>query len=67
VADYRAVPEGGSRYQLIDGDLIVAPAPNRFHQKICRNLQFQIMRYLEDHPIFPGLTIHLHRVFNAGL
>jgi Uma2 family endonuclease len=37
VADYRATPEG-SRYQLIQGDLIMAPAPNLHHQRIARNL-----------------------------
>ncbi len=35
--DYRATPEG-SRYQLVEGELIMAPAPNRFHQRIVANL-----------------------------
>ena len=51
VEDYRSVPEGGPRYELIEGQMIMAPAPNRLHQKISRNLQFLIMRYLEEHPI----------------
>ena len=51
VAHYRSVPEGGPRYQLINGDLIVAPAPNRLHQKVSRNLQYQISHYLEGNPI----------------
>jgi hypothetical protein len=28
------------RYQLINGDLFMAPAPNRFHQDISRTIQF---------------------------
>jgi hypothetical protein len=32
--DYRAMPETGPRYQLIEGDLIMSPAPNRYHQDI---------------------------------
>ncbi len=35
--DYRATPEG-SRYQLVEGELIMAPAPNRFHQEIITSL-----------------------------
>ena len=38
VDDYRALPEGPPHYQLIDGELIVAPAPNRRHQVIARNV-----------------------------
>ena len=37
VEDYRATPEG-SRYQLVEGELLMAPAPNRFHQRIITNL-----------------------------
>ena len=36
--NYKLLPETGPRYQLIQGDLYVAPAPNRFHQEISRNL-----------------------------
>jgi Uma2 family endonuclease len=34
VDDYLALPEDGRRYQLIDGDLVMAPAPLRYHQRI---------------------------------
>lgn len=37
VEDYRATPEG-SRFQLVEGELIMAPAPNLHHQRIVRNL-----------------------------
>lgn len=36
VEDYRATPEG-THYQLVAGDLIMAPAPNLHHQRIVRN------------------------------
>ena len=29
----------------------MAPAPNRFHQEISRNLEFSLMKYLEEHPV----------------
>ena len=51
VDDYRALPETGPRYQLIEGDLYMAPAPNRFHQDISRNLQFELHTYLKTNPI----------------
>jgi len=49
--DYRAMPETGPRYQLVEGDLIMAPAPNRYHQDISRNLEFLLLKYLEKHPV----------------
>jgi len=49
--DYYSLPEYGPRYQLIEGELYIAPAPNRFHQEISGNLEYLFKRYLEDHPI----------------
>jgi Uma2 family endonuclease len=51
VENYRLLPETGPRYQLIQGDLYMAPAPNRFHQEISRNLQFELHSYLKGNPI----------------
>ena len=51
IAEYKLLPETGPRYQLIEGDLYMAPAPNRYHQSISRNLGYILMRYLEEHPI----------------
>jgi Uma2 family endonuclease len=50
VADYLATPEGG-RFQLIEGELIMAPAPRLHHQKILWNLSQIFARYLADHPL----------------
>ena len=33
------------------GDLYMAPAPNRFHQEISRNLQFELHSFLKRNPI----------------
>ena len=49
--DYRALPEGGQRYQLIEGDLYMSPSPNRFHQDISLNIAVIIANYLGSHPI----------------
>jgi Uma2 family endonuclease len=50
VEDYRLLPETGPRYQLIEGDLFMAPAPNRFHQDIVGNLYQMLRTYLSKHP-----------------
>ena len=36
-ADYAALPEG-AKYQLVEGDLVMSPAPDRRHQDIVREL-----------------------------
>lgn len=51
VENYKLLPETGPRYQLIEGDLYMAPAPNRFHQDISRNLEFILLDYLRHHPV----------------
>ena len=51
VEDYRLLPDGGPRYQLIEGDLFMAPAPNRYHQDISLNITLILGKYLERHPI----------------
>ena len=51
VAEYRNLPETGPRYQLIEGDLYMSPAPNRFHQDISRNLVVILANYLAANPI----------------
>ena len=32
--EYRTFPENGRQYQVIDGDLIMSPAPKTRHQEI---------------------------------
>lgn len=51
VDDYRSLPDTGPRYQLIEGDLIMAPAPNRFHQDISGNIYYLLRAYLERQPL----------------
>ena len=46
VLDYYALPEG-SPYQLIEGELIMTPAPTRHHQSISRNLEFLILNHVK--------------------
>ena len=49
--EYRAMPETGPRYQLIQGELIMSPSPSRFHQDISRNLLVILVSWLKENPI----------------
>jgi Uma2 family endonuclease len=51
VEDYRMLPETGPRYQLIEGDLQMAPTPNRYHQDISGNIFGILFVYLKKHRI----------------
>ncbi len=42
--DYLKLPEG-SPYQLIEGELIMSPSPNSYHQTISKNLEFILIGY----------------------
>ena len=49
VADYRAMPAGPPYYQLVEGELIMAPSPNSFHQDIALNIAFLLRQYVLKH------------------
>lgn len=36
--DYRAIPPDGKRYELLDGEVHVTPAPSPFHQRLVLRL-----------------------------
>ena len=47
-AEYAALPPDGRRWELIDGEFEVTPAPAPRHQTVSRHLQFELMRALEE-------------------
>jgi Uma2 family endonuclease len=49
VADYRAMPEGPPHYQLVEGELVMAPSPGSFHQNIAGNLYFLLRQHVTRH------------------
>ncbi len=55
-ADYLELPDDGKRYEILDGELAVTPAPVLQHQRVSRRIQ----RLLEDH-----LTVAGGEVFDA--
>lgn len=42
--DLESVPDDGHRYELIDGALIVSPAPRVLHQRVL----FRLTRFLDE-------------------
>ncbi len=49
--DYAALPSDGKRYEIIEGDLFVSPAPKPKHQEVIVNLCRILGVYLQDYPI----------------
>jgi Uma2 family endonuclease len=52
----RSLPDDGSRYELIDGALLVSPAPTWRHQRAVRALLIAIQSYCEQHHLGEALT-----------
>jgi Uma2 family endonuclease len=61
--DYALIPVGAPNYQLIEGDLVMAPSPSSFHQEILQNLSRIIGNHLQTHPLgkifVAPLDVHL--------
>jgi Uma2 family endonuclease len=57
--DYAAIPPDGKRYELLDGEVYVTPAPSPRHQWVSKKLQRQLEDYFEQRGI--------GRVFNAPI
>lgn len=49
--DYAALPDDGRRYQILDGELYVTPAPNRLHQKVSANLCAALHAHVRRHAL----------------
>ncbi len=47
--DYKSLPESmEKRYELLDGDLLMVPAPTITHQRISRNLEVRLHEYCQQ-------------------
>jgi Uma2 family endonuclease len=47
----RALPDDGNRYEVIDGELFVTPAPSFSHQRAVRELTLLVAPYVRDHGV----------------
>jgi Uma2 family endonuclease len=45
-ADWLGLPDDARLYEIIDGELLVSPPPGILHQRISRELEFQILQHL---------------------
>ncbi|MCK4618283.1 Uma2 family endonuclease, partial [Candidatus Aerophobetes bacterium] len=46
--DYKSLPESETkRYELIEGELIMVPSPNEYHQRISGRLEFILRAFVE--------------------
>lgn len=50
-ADYAQLPDNGMRYEVIEGDLYMSPAPRTVHQRIIAMLHGYLWEYLKQRPI----------------
>ena len=48
VDEVLAFPSDGNRYELVDGELLVTPAPGPVHQHVVSRLQTYISAYLDE-------------------
>ena len=51
----RALPDDGNRYEVIDGELFVTPAPSVFHQRAVLELVYLVGPYVKAHGIGEAL------------
>ena len=46
--DLASAPDDRLRYEILDGELLVTPAPSLVHQRVSRRLQRQLERFFES-------------------
>ncbi len=55
--EYTALPDDGNRYEIINGELKMTPAPKISHQEISLNIEYEIRTHIKKH--------NLGKVFDA--
>ena len=45
--EYACFPADGQRHEVVDGEHIVNPAPDTYHQTLSRRIQFQLYTQIE--------------------
>lgn len=50
-ADYARLPDNGMRYEVIEGELFMSPAPRAIHQEMIINLVIELGLYLRTHKL----------------
>lgn len=47
-ADYRALPDDGTRYELVEGELRIMPSPTTSHQTVVLNLAVKLKTFTKE-------------------
>ncbi|RMD92128.1 MAG: Uma2 family endonuclease, partial [Calditrichaeota bacterium] len=47
--DYRNLPDNGARYEILAGELLMSPSPNRIHQYVLLKLAKYLDEFAERH------------------
>jgi Uma2 family endonuclease len=64
--DYRAIPDDGRRYELIEGEIRILPGPTTDHQRISRNLGFLLHQHVLDHGLGEILSSPIDVILDRG-
>ena len=64
-AERDELPDDGNRYEVIDGELFVTPAPSLTHQEAVLRLSRLIADYLENEPVGYAVVAPADVVFSA--
>jgi Uma2 family endonuclease len=54
------------RYELLDGDMIMVPAPTTSHQRVSRNLGFLLLQFVREHRLGEIFLAPVDVVFGQG-
>lgn len=46
-SEYARLPDDGNRYEVLDGEVLVTPAPSPHHQKVILRLAVRLLEYVE--------------------
>lgn len=46
-SEYARLPDDGNRYEVLDGEVLVTPAPSPHHQILIRRLLIEVVEYVE--------------------
>ncbi len=50
-SEYARLPDDGNRYEVLDGEVLVTPAPSPHHQKVIQRLLFELLEYVEGREV----------------
>lgn len=50
-SEYARLPDDGNRYEVIDGEVCVTPAPGPNHQRVAANLFVALREYVREHQL----------------